>query len=280
MENKLAIRNDYSLNLTKEEQEIVIATNSVKLINAQTANRIEQLVNLLRLTHFNTGFALKGSTPEKQTEHLIYTAQALYEVIAYKYERYTIEDVKIAFKNGVLGEYGEFQGLAVATFAKWLKGYESARKDATFKQYKQLEKTQEIKLTEREIWLKEKEVRKHCFSEFNKFKAGVKYNKIGDAFYPAACPDAGNVIYNYLDSKGIIPFTTKRKNEFMLMAEKLIREENNPKTKFNQIDRLEAKYLIAQIENGSKSAYENIVIRAKKLALNEYFKLRIEIKNI
>lgn len=41
-----------------------------------------------------------------------------------KYSGMTVEDLNLAFEYGIRGEYGQFFGLNLQTFAQWIKGYE------------------------------------------------------------------------------------------------------------------------------------------------------------
>lgn len=58
-------------------------------------------------------------------EILVFTAKQLLSYIVENFRNYkiTLDDIKVAFKKGVLGEYGEYYDLSFVELCKWLRAY-------------------------------------------------------------------------------------------------------------------------------------------------------------
>ena len=54
--------------------------------------------------------------------------KALLEEIKTSFKSIRIDELVIAFKNGARGEFGEFFGLSVVTFNKWINGHQISEK--------------------------------------------------------------------------------------------------------------------------------------------------------
>lgn len=163
------------------------------------------------------------------------------------------EEIAIAFAKGIRGEYGEFFGISVVTFEKFIIGYLASDYRA------ELGKT----MPKAELSAPSKELTRHdriqwAQKAFKEFKESGFYN------------DLGNIVYLFLDSEKLIPFTTKEKFEILEEARKQeYARLQNPATphearKFN-------KLIEALIDNN-----EAILPISRRIALNRYFRMLVE----
>lgn len=79
-------------------------------------------------------------------------------MIIKQYSYLTVKEIRLAFENGVLGDYGQMYGVNIKTCAQFLSGYSKKRGEFISKQYLQAD----IRRIEREdkIW-KEQNLDKH-----------------------------------------------------------------------------------------------------------------------
>ncbi|WP_316778327.1 hypothetical protein [Pedobacter antarcticus] len=170
-----------------------------------------------------------------------------------RYKSIRTEEIPTAFSNGVRGEYGEYYGLNLITFEKFIMGY-------LVSDYRSnLGKT----LPKAEIPSPPKELTKQDRIDFAQ-KAYDKYKIAG--FYN----DLGNIIYDFLDFEKLIPFTTPEKFEMLDQA----RQEEYKKLQ-NPLSVEEARRFNIQIE-ALMSSNDKIIPRSKRIALNRYFKILLQ----
>lgn len=277
MKNEIVKKQEYFPELSKQENEIIQAKSEPRLSEIKEADKIKLFSEAIRLVYFNTGINVKGSTDDECSENLFIFAMSLNEALNYNYINLSIKDIQIALKNGAYGLYGDFMGISVNTLIKWIKCYDEQRKETIFKSYKLIDKMKIPEPIEKQNV--EKKIRISILKKYNDFKLSVKKDKNDNYIYPKFIEDYGNVYYDYLDKYKIIPFNQERKKEFMKLAELEIISENNGTVIINKSKRDEARKLLKMIESKEKSAIQLIIIRAKKIALLEFFKMRFELKN-
>ena len=169
------------------------------------------------------------------------------------------EEIQICFYKGIRGEYGEYYGANVVTFDKFIAAYLISDYRAN------LGKTLPVAALPEPS----KELTRENRIEFAQ-KAYEKYKIKG--FYD----DLGNIVYAFLDSEGLIPFTPKEKFE---MVEQARAEEY--KRLQNPLSVEEARRFNIQIE-ALMASNEKVIPRSKKIALNKYFEqiFSLESENI
>ncbi|KEQ31224.1 hypothetical protein N180_02960 [Pedobacter antarcticus 4BY] len=169
------------------------------------------------------------------------------------YKQIRVAEIGNCFAKGIRGEYGEFMGLSVVTFEKFIMGY-------LVSDYRSnLGKT----LPKAEIPSPPKELTKQDRIDFAQ-KAYDKYKIAG--FYN----DLGNIIYDFLDCEKLIPFTTSEKFEMLDQA----RQEEYKKLQ-NPLSLEEARRFNIQLE-ALMSSNDKIIPRSKRIALNRYFKILLQ----
>jgi len=158
------------------------------------------------------------------------------------------DEIQTCFAKGIRGEYGEYFGLSVVSFDKFIAAYLVSDYRAN------LGKTLPVAA----LPAPSREITHEKRIEFAQ-KAYQKYKTTG--FYD----DLGNIVYAFLDSEKLIPFTPKEKFE---MVEQARAEEY--KRLQNPLSVEEARRFNIQIE-ALMASNDKVIPRSKKIALNKYF---------
>lgn len=106
--------NELTINKTLAEE----VFNSVKVVNAQ--DKFEQVRVAIKTVYFVAGIS-NDKLPDKEEFNAM--VNLLIKDIEHYYKRITVEELKIAFNNGVREYYGKYYGLSVKTFNDWIKAY-------------------------------------------------------------------------------------------------------------------------------------------------------------
>lgn len=169
------------------------------------------------------------------------------------YKQLRTEEISMCFAKGIRGEYGDFMGMSIVTFEKFIIGYLNS-------QYRiNLGKTlprPEEKATPKELTRQDRI--DFALKAFQAFKEKGFYN------------DLGNIVYAFLDSEKLIPFTAKEKFETLEIA----RQEEYQRLS-NPLSSAEASKFNKQIEE-LISGNESIIPKSKRIALNTYFKRLVD----
>lgn len=243
------IQRKISPELDIQEKEIIIAKNGIRL---QTIDNFEkEMLILIGKVHIQCG--------QIQDIGLInLSIKNLCEDLKKYCGTLTLEEITIAFKLGSLNEFGQWFGLNNTTYLNWCRNYLGwiKRIEANKKQsrYEQSQKNISVQLSLQE---KDKIIFENVLKLFYEFK------RTKHVF------DAGNVAYNYLDNKKLIPFTRERKLEMIKMAMKNMREETNDKIALclSQIERAALKNKLGTITPKDNKVRSE----AKRIALNIFF---------
>jgi hypothetical protein len=243
-----------SSNLLPVEKEIAVALYGTELrylTDIQT-----EIAKLITLTHQSCGQVINAvdvaaTIPELCTDLIKYNGIL------------TIEELRIAFKKGYKGEYGEYFGLNNKTYFAWVSAYRYGKDRANAKIA--MQKAGESVTTKKEISEEEKEaiLREGALNKFNDFKSTRN-------FY-----DFGNISYNYLDRLGLITFTAEVKKKIMADCKaRMIEEEKMKKTQKDYIGKHQSiNDEIKQLEEGKST---RLISEAKREALKQYFSQLIE----
>lgn len=111
---------------------IVSALQSQKIIELKKQDAMKIFIDLLSKTYFDAGQVVNGYNVQEQGKYLQAMANALHEEIKDSFSFLKIDELKLAFKNGLRGEYGDYFGLNMKTYNQWIKGwqFDSKRQDA------------------------------------------------------------------------------------------------------------------------------------------------------
>lgn len=248
-----------ALTLAPDERTIVLAGVGQKFLKDMGDNQI--LSGLSSFT--NKALFEMGQQPANQEFLKGFTAGLLKDLRGKRFMYLSMADIGNAFHFGVRKEFGEFYGINNSSAINWVKSYMvwEARIIAKKKQdeyMKEQNKPKEITQEEKEsiMWEAVK-------NAYEKIKSGEFYN------------DPGNSVYTFLDGKNKLLFNNDRKKQFIEIAFDIVKSEKSGELKnirSNDVAMI-IKREIAALE--SKSG--EVVVQAKKIAINTFFKEMIEI---
>jgi len=236
---------------TYEEKQMLEAQKSNIISQIDKRELFEKLKTIIKSVYFKAGYEIKGNNENEIAGQTILLTQAFMQELLIRYSEIHISEIEMALNNGIYKKYGEYMSLSSVTFINWIDKYYTQRIDLIFKQRQIEEKLQKnkemIKPSESEIEQRMKDLA---------LKAFETYKEKG--FYD----DFGNCVYDYLDKKGMIKFTSDEKNKFMHDA-KLKLSSNDKEKRFKDFLKL--------IEQKDKKTINVVISEAKRLALNNYF---------
>lgn len=251
---------NFSPKLQQHEKDFIVAGTGKKIKDLTKVEICTKLADVLTKTIFDSG---QSADKLKLTG----TINSVYPDLKRYFTTLTLSDLEHAFHLGVRKEFGEYMGINPVTIFNWLRQYvqSAKRNEAKKKQAEYLESLNKPKpISEIE---KENIMQTATLKAFEDVKKGVEFN------------DIGNSIYDYLNKKGMIPFTKERKETIMKIAQKNVKERlvNNLHTSKSLAEKNSIKNALSTIE---KEAGNDVVVEAKKIALVEYFKELIEMNEI
>lgn len=173
----------------------------------------------------------------------------------------SFQEIELAFRNGIKNEYGDWYGLNNKTYFGWINGFTmSVKRQETIKKRDELSIVKPVELTEEE---KKKIIHEGCLLVFEEFKA------------KGHVVDMGNVNYNYLDSMGVFTWAKGRKFDFIRQAQEVLRAESQNSLEATK-DVFERKKIREGLEEINSAQSTKVIARAKRIALNTYFKDLVE----
>jgi len=242
--------------LNKQELELVTANASPLVVSMDKSELSSRIIDILSNISNALGQQMRPADMKAQTIGLIA------EIGAY-FKKLTIEELDIALKNGIRGEYGEYFGLNVITYHKFIKASLLAekRRDALVKQMEFIEDQNRAK-TEKDIERIESEFWENEKNRFQKFKETGK-------FYG----DSPSTIFGIYESKGKISLTTSEKWVYFNHARQIIVESLNRQLGIG-MDTRPIKQTLNRINNGEMTSSDNLLIKDKacELAIIAHFK--------
>jgi hypothetical protein len=243
--------------LTKTENEIIEAASGIKIRNVILLDGIiPEAQSLLTETLMRANINLGGKKIAEMENFNILLVSVI-EMLAEKHQYASINEVCKAILYGSLGEFKKGQEalyLSATNIHLWIKDYLNEKKLPAFAKKARLPIPEKMELTEKE---KEEILINGLKSKFEKFKTGE-------------FSDIGNASYEYLDSRGLIPFTVERKRQFMEQAVQEIKSSKKAeRAVVGQMDMFKINKFLKDLEAGQKK--QDIVIAAKKIALRTLF---------
>lgn len=239
-----------------------LALESHKIAEMKKSDAVSVMIDILSKTYYDAGQVMPGYNVPEQTKNLQVLAGALHEETK-QFGFLRIEELRIAFKNGVRGEYGEYFGLNIKTFYQWIKGFQmdDKRKNAILAAKAASEA--EIK----PVWSADKaeyEYKQTITRQFEAYKAG------GPLIISFPIKQ-----YQDLEQRGLVAYSNAEKLEFMekakvkFLAEAKIRRLN-PK---NKMELSELSKQIARIEEGNNNDSDKYKIKAAacELAIRSFY---------
>lgn len=229
---------------------LVTGTLTDTRINSQAEKDIKDSLAVM----VQTVFAAAGQVPDKSDVVLI--IREISRDLRNRFKNLTLAEVKTAMDNGVRGCYGDYYGINVVTINKWLKAYTESDERVEAVKSRNTPALPPRTAPAAEGGLN---MEAAVSAAFEKYRREGKVN------------DYGNVIYDYLNKQGFIKFTNRQKERMMREAREELAEDAHRRSK----NIVNLKVLADGITCG------RITARAKRIALNEYFALKLagEIKN-
>jgi len=244
------------VDMTKRNKMIIIAAHAnPKIKEIGKADSGDMLRMLINKAIFESGFGASWSDEDIQALIL-----SVISDIFTSFSHLTIQEIQIAFHNGVREMYGEVMGLSVRLFYRWLASYVAKTKINANKELigLNLGKKDELDDDEKEkrhkLWLESQ------FEDYNILVESGEYR----------FSDFGNLFYNYLDGFSLLKFTNKQKQEFMEEAKGIVRSKYSSSNARNDGQAMEFKRVIEKLTNNDKSMRGEIIAEAKRLALKKY----------
>jgi len=233
----------------------VKAKDSPKIFEIPAVEAEIMIYNLISETQINIGHT-KSAEDSKINQ---ISAAAILNLIYQKYRTLTVVELKLAFLNGLSGDYGDYIGINLKTASQWIKGYAGAeiRKKALSEWNKILDIDTKPELTEEQ---KEKiEIDSVC-GYFSEFKANFLEGK-RDTELEYLCA----IFYLRLKKKGLFKFSEEKKtqmyNEGLSEYQKALTSSRVSKDIYGS--------MLKQIEKNVNKPFDHI---CKRIALHEYFK--------
>lgn len=198
-------------------------------------------------------------------ELLDFTVSELQKDVSTRYKALTLQEVDIALTNGVKGDYGEYYGLNIRSFNKFLNEYTFSEERMRAIEARMTRVAPGKQLAAKGSITREENERIAYNNALDLFESYKKTNE---------CLDHGNVVYNHLDRLGLIKFNTDEKWEMFNRAKKWRDKERETLGRTSTISNLVEQQLEDDIT----------VILAKKIALKRYFanlaRNNVELKTI
>lgn len=199
-------------------------------------------------------FADSGQKPTK--EDVNYIVPALINEVKRHFPNIRIDEIPIAINNGILGHYGEYFGINVVSFMKFIRAYYSSQERAQMAIAALPVPEEKPQPTEQEILAAEKQMISDAFASYRQ-----------NGYYL----DIANHVYNKLNGRGLIQFTAQRKKEFYEQARLELLQDNHNSLRGSIAERNKMKTLVSGLMANEGDAVNKITRRAKQIALNAYF---------
>ncbi len=233
----------------------VKAKDSPKISEMSPVDAEIFIYNLISETQINIGHT-KSAEDSKINQ---ISAAAILQYIYQKNRTLTISELKLAFLNGLSGDYGDYIGVNLKTASQWIRGYSGAeiKRKALSEWNKCLETDKKEELTEEQ---KEEIELRAIINYFDEFKQNND----------STTPDFILAIYyTRLKNKGLINFSDDKKSE---MYEIGLNQYKNGLTG-GRVSKDIYGSMISKTEKQQNKQFENI---CKRIALHEYFKELID----
>lgn len=248
---------------TINQSPVTLALQSQKVIEMKKQDAMKQFIDLLSKTYFDAGQVVQGYNVTEQSKYLQAMANALHEEIKDSFPFIRIDELKLAFKHGLRGEYGEYFGLNIKTYNQWIKGWQfDQKRQEAIKRIKEANEREPDPIMSKEqaelAW------KKTIQDQFKKYKE--------TGFIVISMPF---MLFTELENRGVIKITTaekwqyieKAKEEFkkrMLKKRQLLIGKTGFHAITELITRLETKQTNAADQNAIKAV-------ACELAILEFY---------
>ena len=241
-------------NCNPENREIIIASEKEKIKDIEKKEVVMGVKDILVKTIFESGHKFEEND---QTTLLMIVCDDLLR----DFPRLTIDEIKIAFRNGVRKVYGEYYGITVISIYGWMKKYETETKVEAMRIKQEAlsiarEKQYVKPVPTPEEW--QQMMYKSSIDLFDTYRAN-KENAL----------DVGNIHYSFLLGLGLINFTDERKANILKTAEAKLKLES---IKGNgDVARMSNRHFLKALEKKEDSAIKVLENEVRRVSLHEFF---------
>lgn len=248
--------------LSFSEKEVLLASlNNEKLRNIdllRDSAPYKTLVEIIAKTIWESGISTMG-----EAEMQMFVPIAIQE-IKNEHEYLTIEDVRLALKNGVRKKYGEYYGMNITTLSVWLEAYTNQTKRDSMlrlpfikKQEVPKEQTEQQKKEFHRVWLNS------VYEHFNNFKNTNVFDFV----------DFNNSFYKYCKKLNLINLSGDEQQEIWDLAVKELKAQYQNSNERSYGKRIDRKNILESLKIGEndKTLNELIIIKSKKIAVHRFF---------
>jgi len=104
------------MEIIKHENHYLKALSSQRIVDMPNDELKKQVIMILAKTYLDAGKSI-------ESKELTSLSSGLINEIKRYFDKLRIDELKICFENGLRGVYGDYFGLNVLTFHKWIKGF-------------------------------------------------------------------------------------------------------------------------------------------------------------
>lgn len=192
-----------------------------------------------------------------------YLVNEVTDTIIQNYPSLRLQEISIAFSNGIRKKYGEYFGLCVVSFEQFITGYLNSPERAEL--VKETTKLVEVKT---EPTAEEKRFLRWS----NMLNAWAAYKKDG------SFNDHGNSVYTTLVNNGRLKYPREKVVEFLGKALTEVKIQYNPLIHVgNPIKAQEFKAIIQELDTRGKTN-SRVKVAARKIILNHFFSELLEME--
>jgi hypothetical protein len=225
---------------------------------------ISNMVQIIGTAIVETGQQINGETPEEKNKNLSIYAQLCASDILNNHSHLTVNEIRIAVKNGIRGRYGEYYGINPVSISKFIAGFlQSEERAKAIKEINDMKETKQLsdkcEPTDRE---KNQQIKKASNQSFAQFK------ETGKLF------DIANNRFLFLRKIGLLVLTDEEKKHLNLKAEMNVM--NIEMGKASKTIYSEARKIIKSLKTQDKDFKASLQIERRNLGLKHYFSNLIE----
>jgi hypothetical protein len=242
----------------------ILALQSKKILDYdKKSDALKEFSDLISKTYFEAG-------QKSEADNLKLLCIGLHDEVKKYFPFLRIEELRIAFANGVRKEYGEFFGLNIATFHFWIKSwqFDEKRKSALQSIKQASERVYEPVLDKTQAAY---EWKRTIEAQFVKFKETGVFICEFPSFQ-----------FTEFENRGLIQISNEEKKKLLAEAKKYViekkkRQRLNPKSK---IELTQLSESIKRIEENQMTSHEQQEIKteARREAIKQFYQSITELK--
>lgn len=247
------------IQLYNKNSTVVLTSNDlsiIKAIDSDLANIVSDDVLKSKLIDLvKDSYIIAGFKPPETLRELNLTIDAIVEEMRLNKTNIRVDEIEIAFKNGVHKKYGEYMGLSAVSFCGFIKGYvtEESRLEA-------------IRIKNMPETIKEpSNYEVFEISKTNALSALKDFKKSG------TCGRYGDVVFVFLEKIGLINLSIDQKKEYWQKAKSeyekyLLNARANP---VDLNERRKVENAFESFMNGGQT--ERLKVISRRLVVDDYF---------